>query len=45
MPFDAGSVKSILEHGLDRRPLPTETTNQQHHRRQHRNVRGGDYYQ
>ena len=39
------SVKSILEHGLDRQPLPTDTTQPQHHRRQHRNVRGGDYYQ
>ncbi len=36
------SVRSILEHGLDRQPLPTDKP--QHHRRQHRNVRGGDYY-
>ncbi len=39
------SVRSILEHGLDRQPLPTETPPQPQHRRHHRNVRGGDYYQ
>jgi len=39
------SVRSILEHGLDRQPLSAEPTSQPPHRRQHRNVRGGDYYQ
>lgn len=37
------SVKSILEHGLDRRPLSSDDP-KPHRRRHHRNVRGGDYY-
>ena len=41
--FSYTSVKSILEHGLDRQPLPSEVP-QSHRRRHHRNVRGGDYY-
>jgi transposase len=41
--FSYTSVKSILEHGLDRQPLPQETS-QPHRRHHHRNVRGGDYY-
>ncbi|MGH9092852.1 MAG: IS21 family transposase [Acidimicrobiales bacterium] len=41
--FSYTSVKSILEHGLDRQPLPQENS-QPHRRHRHRNVRGGDYY-
>ena len=42
--YSYSSVRSILEHGLDRQPLPTDSTTQPQHHRPHRNVRGGDYY-
>jgi transposase len=40
--FSYTSVKSILEHGLDRQPLSSDDP--QPRRRHHKNVRGGDYY-
>lgn len=42
--YSYASVRSILENGLDRQPLPAETDVQPKHRRHHKNVRGGGYY-
>ena len=38
------SVESILQHGLDRQPLPQDTAPTRHQHRHHEHVRGGTYY-
>ena len=42
--FSYRSIESILQHGLDRQPIPDEAASSSHQRR-HEHLRGGDYYQ